>query len=123
MANIEKGTFPSKPETNPNGGTSSGSTLDIFRMVNAIITLRLGKEIDNHVGDNLNEKSNTTPTIIVDDSRESKEDEPTVTVTVAPSKISPSPPMQGKKHVSPFPDQLKGKRDQGHIDKIKETFS
>ena len=50
MANREKGTFPSQPKTNPKGGTSSDSTPDTFRKVNAIITLRLEKEIDNHEG-------------------------------------------------------------------------
>ena len=58
MANRKKGTFPSQSETNPEGETSSDSTPDIFRKVNVIITLRSGKEIDNYVGDNLNEKSN-----------------------------------------------------------------
>ena len=52
IANREKGTFPSQPETNPKGKISSGSTPDTFRKVNAIITLRSGKEIDNHVEDN-----------------------------------------------------------------------
>jgi len=39
IANREKGAFPSQPETNPKGGTSSGSTPDTFRKVNAIVTL------------------------------------------------------------------------------------
>ena len=86
MANREKGTFPSQYETNPKGWTSSDFAPDTFRKVNAIITLRSGKEIDNHVGDNLNEKSDIPPTITTDDFGESK-------------------------------------KDQAHIDKIRETFS
>jgi len=45
IANKEKGTFPSQPETNPKGGTSFGSTANIFRKINAIITLRLEKRL------------------------------------------------------------------------------
>jgi len=81
IANREKGTFPSQPETNPKGKISSGSTPDTFRKVNAIITLRSGKEIDNHVEDNLNEKSNTPPTLNTNDSGDFKEDESTITIT------------------------------------------
>jgi len=55
IANREKGTFPSQPDTSPKGGTSFDSTPDTFRKVNAIITLRSAKKIDNHVGDDLNE--------------------------------------------------------------------
>jgi len=87
MTNKEKRTFPSKPETNPKGRTSSSSIHDTFRKVNATITLSSGKEIDNHVRDNFNEKSNMPATIIVDNSSEYKEDEPTITVTTT------TPPM------------------------------
>ena len=89
-----------------------------FRKVNVVITLSLGKEIDNHVGDNLNEKSNTPPTTAVDNSREFKEDKPTVTVTTPP-KTAFTFPMQVQKPIA----GLKGEKDQEHIDKIKETFS
>jgi len=43
-ANREKGTFSSQLESNPKFGTSSGSASDIFRKVNAIITLRFEKK-------------------------------------------------------------------------------
>ena len=45
MANKEKGTL-----TNHKGGPSSGHTPNMFRKVDAIITLSSGKEIDNHMG-------------------------------------------------------------------------
>jgi len=89
IANREKGTFPSQPETTPKGGTSSNSNPITFRKVNAIITLRLGKYINNHVGDHFNKKSNTLPTLNIDDSGELKEDVSTVTVTT----IAPTPSM------------------------------
>jgi len=53
--------------------------------------LRSRKEIDNHVGDELNEKSKTPHTLNIDDSIESKEDESTVIVITAPSKTTPTP--------------------------------
>ena len=31
--------------------------------------------------------------------------------------------MQVQKPIAPFPNQLKGKEDQAHIDKIKDIFS
>ena len=55
--------------------------------------MRSGKEIDNDVGDNLNEKFDIAPIIITDDSGESKEDEPTATVTTPPPKITSTPPI------------------------------
>ena len=66
IANREKETFSSQPETNPKSETSSNSAPDTFKKVNAIINFRLKKENDNHVGDNLNEKSNTPPTTVDD---------------------------------------------------------
>ena len=50
----------------------------------------------------MNEKSNAPP-IPIDDSRESKEDESIVIVTVPPPKTTPIPPMQAQKPVAPFP--------------------
>jgi len=70
------------------GGASAGSAPDTFRKVNTIITLRSEKKIDNHIGDNLNEKSNMPPTIIANDFRESKEYEPTVIMIAPPSKTT-----------------------------------
>ena len=81
IGNKEKETFPSQPKTNPKGGTSFSSTSNSFRKINTIITLKSGEEIDNHVGDNSNEIPNVAPTTTTDDSGESKEDEPTITMT------------------------------------------
>jgi len=75
-------------------GTSSNSTPDTFRKVNAIITLRSEKEIDNYVGNNLNEKSKTPPTTADADSEEFKEDEHIVILTTPQSKFTPISPMQ-----------------------------
>ena len=73
--------------------------------------MRLGKEIDNHVRDNLNEKSNTFPTTTIDGFRESKENKLTIIVTISPPKTTPTPPMQVKKLVAHFPNRLNGKKD------------
>jgi len=45
----EPGTFPSQPEVNPKGHTSSssGDPSELVRKVNAVISLRSGREIDN----------------------------------------------------------------------------
>jgi len=48
----ESGTFPSQPEVNPKGHTSSSSganTNESMRKVNAVISLQFGREIDNQV--------------------------------------------------------------------------
>mgnify|MGYP001085952180 CR=1 FL=1 len=47
--------------------SSAQEIADTFRKVTAIIILTLHKEIDTHVGDNLNEKYDTPPTITTDD--------------------------------------------------------
>ena len=93
MGDREKGTFSCQPETNPKGGTSFDSAPNTFRKVNAIITLTSRKEIDNHMGDNLNETHDTTPTITTHDSGASKEDEPTVAVTTPPPKATSTLPI------------------------------
>ena len=50
----EPGTFPSQPEVNPKGlvcSPSSGpSSSENVRKINAIISLRPGRKIDNQVG-------------------------------------------------------------------------
>ena len=45
----EPGTFPSHPEVNPKGHTSSssGNPSESVRKVNSVISLRSGREIDN----------------------------------------------------------------------------
>ena len=81
------------------------------------------KQIDNHVGDELNEKSNTPPTLNTNDSGESKKDESAATVTTTPPKAIPTPSRQVQKPLATFPSRLKEKKGQAHIDKIRETFS
>jgi len=51
MSNREKGTFPSQPEANLRGGSSSSFDPNDVRKVNAIILLRSGKKVDTHVGE------------------------------------------------------------------------
>ena len=77
------------------------------------------KKIDNHVGDNPNKKCHTPPSITVDDSKESKQDEPTVTMTIPLPKTTLTPLMQVQKPIALFSNRLKGKKDQAYIDKIK----
>ena len=50
MSNREKGTFPSQPEANPRGGSSSSFDPNDVRKV-AITSLRSGKKVDTHVGE------------------------------------------------------------------------
>jgi len=48
----EPGTFPSQPKVNPKGHTSSssgGNPSEAVRKVNAVISLRSDREIDNQV--------------------------------------------------------------------------
>ena len=76
--------------------------------------------------DKLNETSDTPftfVTITIDDCEKSKEDEPTIIVTTPPHKSIATPPLQVQKPIVPFLNWLRGKKDQTHIDKIKETFS
>jgi len=54
IVNKVKGTFFSHSEIDLKGGTSSSSVPDNLRKVNAIITLRLGREVDNYMGDSFN---------------------------------------------------------------------
>ena len=119
QAQKEKGAIPNQSETTSMGGASAGSAPGTFRKVNTIITLRSEKKIDNHIGDNLNEKCNTSPITNADDFGESKEDEPTVTVTKPPPKTTLTRPVPVQK---PLASQLKGKKDQAYIDTIKDTF-
>ena len=87
------------------------------------LALLLRKESDNHVGDELNQKSNTPPTLNTNDSEESNEDESTVTITTTTPKTTPTPTRQVQKLIAPFPSRLQRKKDEAYIDKIRETFS
>ena len=51
MSNREKGIFPSQPEANPRGGSSPSFDPNDVRKVNALISLRSGKKVDTHVGE------------------------------------------------------------------------
>jgi len=86
VAHREKETFLNQPEAKLKGEISSDFAPESFKKVNATLTLKIGKEINDHVGDTVKEKYD----ISVDDSGEFKEDEPTVTVTAPPPKISPT---------------------------------
>ena len=69
--------------------------------VHAVITLSSGQKVDNHVDDNLNETSESLSAsssvilpITANDAIESREDDPTDTVTIYPPKTTPTPPLQ-----------------------------
>ena len=47
MSNRKKGTFPSQPEANPRGGSSSSFDPNDVRKVNAVISLKSGKKVDS----------------------------------------------------------------------------
>jgi len=51
MSNIEKWVFPSLPEVNPRGGSSSSFDPNDVRKVNVVISLWLGKKVDTHMGE------------------------------------------------------------------------
>ena len=58
-----------------------------------------------------------------DNSRESKKDEPTYIVITLPLKATPTPSLQIQKPIVPFPNRLKGKKEQAYINKMREIFS
>jgi len=51
LSSREPGTFPSQPEVNPKGhaSSSSGNPNELVRKVNAVISLRSSREVDNQV--------------------------------------------------------------------------
>jgi len=138
MSNREKGTFPSQPEANPRGGSSSSFDPNDVRKVNAVISLRSGKKVDTHVGEpQANElpspapSSPTPPCVVVnptvvdalppkevDDSKGDESNDsstPPKSIPTSSPCVSAPPP--------PFPNRLKGKKTQTHVDKIREVFS
>jgi len=137
MSNREKGTFPSQPETNPRGGSSSSFDPNDVRKVNAVISSRLGKKVDTHVGEQeVHELPSPAPsslsppcvdmnpTVDVLPSKEvndSKGDEPNDGSTPPKSIPTSSPCVSAPP--PPFFNQLKGKKLQTHVDKIREVFS
>jgi len=81
------------------------------------------------VGDNLNEASESPPSsssvislVTVDDSRESKQDEPTDTVTTSPTKTTLTLLLQVKKTTVPFSNMLKGRKDQAILIKLGRPY-
>jgi len=51
ISNREKRVFPSQPEVNPRGSSSSFFDTNDVRKVNAVIALWSGKKVDTHVGE------------------------------------------------------------------------
>jgi len=138
MSNREKGTFPSEPEANLRGGSSSSFDPNDVRNVNAVISLRSGKKVDTHVGEQqANELPSPAPSslslLCVDvnpttvDALPSKEvdnskgDEP-IDDSMPPTGIPTSSPCDSATPPS-FSNRLKGKKSQTHVDKIREIFS
>ena len=139
MSNREKGTFPSQPEANPRGGSSSSFNPNDVRKVNAVISLRSRKKIDTHVGEQqANELPSLAPSALPSPCVDVKN--PT-TVDMLPSKEVdnsegdepiddfmppmgiPTPSSCVSAPPPPFPNRLKGKKSQTHVDKIGEIFS
>ena len=50
MSNREKGVFPSQPEVNPRGSSSSSFDPNDVQKVNDVISLRSGKKVDTYMG-------------------------------------------------------------------------
>jgi len=138
MSNREKGGFPSQLEVSRIGGSSSSFDPHDIQKVNAVISLRLGKKFDTHVGEQ-NENDSPSPSATLppaqsgdvfpspliqipsNDGDGCKQGEsiydstyPKDFPTPCPCVIKPSPP---------FPNLLKGKKVQSHVDKIRKTFS
>jgi len=138
MYNREKGTCPSQPEANPRGGFSSSFDPNDVRKVNVVISLRSGKKVDTHVGE---PQANELPSPASSSSSPQCVDVNPTTVDAPPSKeldnsevdepIDDSMPPTGIPTPSPcvsapplpFPNRLKGKKSQTHVDKIREIFS
>jgi len=138
MSNWEKGTFPSQPEANPRWGSSSSFDPNDVRKVNAVISLRSGKKVDTHVGE---QQANELPSPAPSCLSPLCVDVNLTTVDALPSKevdnsegdepIDDSMPLTGIPIPSPcvsapppsFPNRLKGKKSQTHVDKIREIFS
>ena len=150
LANREKGTFPSQTEPNPNVGTSSmrPPVQDNVKRVNAITSLRSGRLIDHKLEDLVDvpvqfspplsppfppendsasrDATHATPTDLspsqsIDpvNSEEIKKDESKKGDDTSP----PSTVERVHKPTAPFPLRLRNKKDQTHVDKIRETFS
>jgi len=131
MSNREKRIFPSQPEANPRGGSSSSFIPNDVRKVNTVMLLRLGKKIDTHMGEQQALSSLSPPCVDVDpttvDALPSKEvnnsegDEPIDDSMPSTGIPTLSPCVSAPPH--PFSNQLKGKKSQTHVDKIREIFS
>jgi len=51
MSNRKKGVFPSQPDVNPRGGSSSSFDPNDIWKINAVISLQLSKKVNTHVGE------------------------------------------------------------------------
>jgi len=123
---------------NTRGGSSSSFDTNDVRKVNVVISLRLGKKADTHVGEQdvtdspfpssslpypQGDEIYPSPMIQilsedVDGPKESK------SVHDSTSPKDPLTPSTGvTRPPPPFPNQLKGKKVQSYVDKIRKTFS
>jgi len=138
MSNREKGTFPSQQETNPRGGVFILFYPNDVRKFNVVISLRLGKKVDTHVGDQQENElpsptssSLSTPCVDVNpttiDALPSKgvgnsEGEEPIDDSIPPKGI-PTPSTCASTPAAPFFNWLKDKKAQNHIDEIRKIFS
>ena len=108
MCERERGTFPSQPEINPRDTRASSS---IHAQINAIHTLRSGKEVDNQV---VMPDQTNSPLPMANPSSsgaDQSEDKETEQITEPPY----DPP-------APFPNRLKSKKHTAQMEKILEIF-
>jgi hypothetical protein len=113
----ERGKFPSQPVPNPNGQFSIGSSSTPTHgqeHVQAITTLRSGKQVDNQVA---------TPEDSSDTVRE-EENQAKPTADVGPDIVIPSVEDQSKKYVpkAPYPKRLIAPKKSSKYDDILEVF-
>ena len=108
MNEREKGKFPSQPVANP---TASPSNPSSSAQLNAIHTLRSGREVDNQVEMPTNNKS--VPPSAHDHSSSSLDDE---------KKNSDEESERVYEPPAPFPNRLRAKKTSAHMEKITEIF-
>ena len=123
---------------NPREGFSSSFDPSGIRKVNTVISLQLGKKVGTHVHEqNKNDPPSPSsslpspqsddvfPSLIIqipsEDVDEPKEGE--LIHDFTSPKDSPTPSTCVTRPPSPFPNRLKGKKVQSHVDKIREMFS
>ena len=106
----EKGKFPSQPVANPK---DTGSSSNNPTQLNAIHTLRSGKQIDNQV----RMPPDQTPSPI--QNTPSDEEIPSDDQN---AELEIEPDLDRYRLVAPFPDRLKPRKNSLQVEKILETF-